>query len=298
MARNLMWFMLPQSLNALISTTGEDRDHLPFYINPQTVDIKEAKLVNHTLAKGGYIVQYWGEELPVMSVNGTTGSGGIEAIEILRDVYRHEQLIMRRILLERAQNFAAFANETLEDSSSATGTAGLLSAVDSLLDGGATSIIEGTRSVIEAVSDALLGEEDEPGKVGLVPSTGAFAVSIDIFFQGVKYRGFFKDFSFNESAERPGLFDYSFTFMVTRRTGRRRNFMPWHRNPAYPNGRPRPASIPLMGAMTNELSFPTDADYGNTQESIISSRGRSEFNQTQEGEAETNQVPVRRRSVF
>ena len=298
MARHTMWFLVPTDVQALLSETGANRDHLPIYLNPQSIDIKEAKLVNHTLAKGGYIVQYWGEELPMMSVSGTTGSGGIEAIDILRDIYRHEQLLMKRILLKRFQDFERNSTETLENSSSATATAGIVSAIDSLLDGTGTSIIEGTRSAIEEITQAFLGISDDTSKVGLVPTLGAFAVSIDIFFQGAKYRGFFKDFSSSEKADSPGLFDYSFTFAITRKIGRRKNFMPWHRNPVTLDGTPRSASIPIVGSATNELSFETNAEYGSLQESISSTRQLSTFNQTGEGTREPNDVGVNRRSKF
>jgi hypothetical protein len=299
MSRHTMWFLLPNNINALVSNTGADRTPVQFYLNPQSIDIKENKLVNHTLAKGGYIVQYWGEELPVMSVNGTTGSGGIEAIEVLRDVYRHEQHAMERILLRRAQNFAANATETLEDTSSATAQAGLVTAVDRLFNDAATNIIEGTKSAIEEITEAWTGISDDTNKkVGLIPSLGAFAVSIEIFFQGVKYRGFFKDFGFQENAQSPGLFDYSFTFMITKRTGRRKNFMPWHRRATALNGQPLTASIPIAGAATNELSFPTNAEYGDTQSQIAGGRKTSSFNETQEGEKEPNSQGVNRRSKF
>jgi len=299
MARQVMWFLLPQDLEALISKTGEHRDHLPIYINPQSFDIKETKLINHTLSKGGYIVQYWGEELPIITVGGTTGSGGIEAINILRDIYRHEQLTMNRILIQRANDFASNSSNTLENSNSANSTSGVTATIDALFSGAATSIIEGTRSVVEEITQAFLGISDDTSKkTTLLPSLGAFAVSIDIFFQGVKYRGFFKDFSVQEKAESPGLFDYNFTFMVTRRTGRRNNFMPWHRNPLYSDGTPRSASVPTNGAATNELSIPTEADYGNTQEQMIGGRLKSSFNQTKEGLADINHVPINRRSKF
>jgi hypothetical protein len=299
MSRQVMWFLLPRDLKALVSDSGNDRDHVPIYINPQSIDIKENKLVNHSLAKGGYIVQYWGEELPIMAVSGTTGSGGIEAINILRNIYRYEQLAMKRILVRRAQNFAENSTNSREDTSSATTLAGLASAADGLFSGIASNIKSGAESAVEGFTNAYNGISEDNKKVGLIPSLGAFAVSMDIFFQGCKYRGFFKEFSVQESADRPGLFDYSFTFMVTRKTGVRKNFMPWHRNPTRLGGFPRTASIPIAGAATNELSFPTNAEYGNTQEQMIGGRLSSDFNQTQEGEdPDDNSQPVNRRSVF
>lgn len=297
MARHIMWFLLPRDLAAVRSDSGNDRDHVPIYINPQSIDIKENKLINHTLTKGGYIVQYWGEELPIISVKGTTGSGGIEAIDVLRNIYRYEQLAMKRVLLRRAEQFAASSSEALADSSSVTTLSGLVSATDGFFSGAASSISDGFDSVVEGFTNAYNGITENK-KVNLPPSTGVFAVSMDIFFQGVKYRGFFKDFSVQESADSPGLFDYSFTFMVTRKTGTRANFMPWHRKPTSVDGFPKTASIPIEGAATNELSFPTRAEYGNTIDQVIGGRMSSTFNQTQEGEKEDNAQPTSRRSMF
>lgn len=297
MSRRIMWFLLPRDLDAVRSDSSNDRDHIPVYINPQSIDIKENKLINHTLTKGGYMVQYWGEELPIISVNGTTGSGGIEAVNILRDIYRYEQLAMKNVLLQRAEQFAASSSEALADTSSVTTLSGLVSATDGFFQDAASSLADGFNSAVEGFTNAYNGVTENK-KVKLPPSTAAFAVSMDIFFQGVKYRGFFKDFSVQESAERPGLFDYSFTFMVTRKTGTRLNFMPWHRKPTTLGGFPKTASIPIEGAATNELSFPTTADYGSSTEQIISDRKSSDFNQTQEGEKEVNAQPKSRRSMF
>jgi hypothetical protein len=298
MSRHVMWFLLPRDLKALMSDSGNDRDHVPIYLNPQSMDIKESKLVNHSLTKGGYMVQYWGEELPVMSVSGTTGSGGIEAIDILRNVYRYEQIAMKRILLQRAQEFAQSASDSLEDRGGATTVSGLISAADGLFSGIASNVKSGYESAVEGFTNAYNGVSEDNKKVKLIPSLAAFAVSIDIFFQGSKYRGFFKDFNVQEKGDQPGLFDYSFTFMVTRKTGSRSNFMPWHRSPTTVDGFPKTASIPIEGAVTNELSFPTNPDYGNTQKQLSGERATTFDDGQDVGRADDNTQPLNRRSIF
>tara|TARA_Y100000034_G_C6666139_1_gene292248 strand:- start:287 stop:655 length:369 start_codon:yes stop_codon:yes gene_type:complete len=70
------------------------------------------------------------------------------------------------------------------------------------------------------------------------------------------YRGYFTAFSVNETAQSPGLFEYSFTFKVTRRTGVRQNFMPWHLDPTDADGKTKSASEPNI----NTDSFGNNAD--------------------------------------
>jgi hypothetical protein len=61
------------------------------YINPQQMDIQEKKVIQKQRTKGGYVIQYWGEELMIIRIQGNTGASGIEGINILRKVYRAEQ---------------------------------------------------------------------------------------------------------------------------------------------------------------------------------------------------------------
>lgn len=64
------------------------------YINPNNIAITERKTITEQRTKGGYVIQYWGEELINVSIAGTTGDGGIEALNVLRDIYRNEQLAL------------------------------------------------------------------------------------------------------------------------------------------------------------------------------------------------------------
>lgn len=273
--RNTMKFLIPISVFGIRSETLAGRRTVPCYISPTQFNIDEKKLITETFTKGGYMVEYWGEELPTITGGGTTGSGGIEAIEILRAVYRNEQIQMEQLLLERARRIEEDAGTTLQDSSSATAQAGIVSALDSLFGNGFSEIINGTQSVIDEIT-AIFGDspEDVPDPVTLVPSTAAFAVSVDLYMQGFKYRGYFTDFRTSESGESPGLFDYNFTFKVLRRTGRRPNFMPWHRNPFNALGEPTEASIPVEGQRLDELSYATNAETAGT---IIPTNGLSTF---------------------
>jgi len=65
------------------------------YINPQSLSSSYRKTINSKRTKGGFIMQYWGEELENLSISGTSGDSGIEGINAIQDVYRSEQLAMQ-----------------------------------------------------------------------------------------------------------------------------------------------------------------------------------------------------------
>jgi hypothetical protein len=267
--RQTMRFLIPLSTNALSSDDSTDRAIIPLYINPQSVSINESKLINKTLTKGGYLIQYWGEDLPKIQVSGITASGGIEAINILRDVYRHEQLQFSRILLDRARLFNETAPSELNTATSSVQT-DLVQALDNVLNGSLTSITDGIVSTIDTITDIFQNaSREQVQRVELIPTLAAFAVSIDLYFQGEKFRGYFNDFQVSESAETPGHFNYTFNFEVIKRSGVRKNFMPWHRNPRDGSGQPRSASVPIEGPAVEELTFPISAE---TVEGIIGNR--------------------------
>src|SRR5580692_11560864 len=61
------------------------------FINPQSISYVEKKLISKDRTKGGFTLQYWGEDLIQLNIAGTTGSSGVEGINALREVYRAEQ---------------------------------------------------------------------------------------------------------------------------------------------------------------------------------------------------------------
>src|ERR1700722_2161382 len=77
------------------------------YVNPQAISYNHKKLISKDRTKGGYTLQYWGEELSVLNISGTTGSAGIEGIEALYQVYRAEQYAFDAVALSLAGNNAA-----------------------------------------------------------------------------------------------------------------------------------------------------------------------------------------------
>lgn len=215
------------------------------YLNPQSFAINEQKLIKPTMTKGGYTVQYWGEELTKITANGTTGSSGIEGINVLRDIYRHEQIRFRDMLDRRR------AEEELRNKVKAIGGGSLsdvvtgLGVIDAAFGGLGSRVVSGTKSIMDGFREPF--EEESFETFSLPPSLASFATSIDMYYQGEVFRGFFTNFSYNETASEPGLFTYQFSFTVTRRSGERLNFMPWHKNPLNGDGTTKKASEPNAG---------------------------------------------------
>ena len=286
--RRTMKFLVPLTVDSLGRQDLTGRAIVPFYINPQTFSIQEGKIIKETLTKGGFSIQYWGEQLAVLQVTGTTGSAGIEGINILNAIYKNEVSQFNNILLERALNQDQDFRTALEGISLGSGQAltsvsgGLTSILDDFTRNGFSGIIDGTKSVIDQVTDAALGVANaNPAKVELIPSIGAFAVSMILYWQGVKYQGYFSDFKIDETAASQGNFDYQFSFKVTKKAGTRSNFMPWHRSPTDSSGAPISVSIPREGQRLEELNF-----LNTTQASLLS----SQINQNDDSEANNTSI--------
>lgn len=171
------------------------------YINPQNFQISESKQIVPTRTKGGYVVQYWGDQLTQLTINGTTGSAGIKGINILRDIYRAEN---------RAFDLVA-ASQTNE-----------------LIDVQNNSSLDFSNPGAFLTQVAFRLRERQ---FILRPSLASLALSVLLFYQGIQYKGFFNAFTVTETVEDLGLFNYSMVFMVTEIRGRRDNFMAWHKEP-------------------------------------------------------------------
>jgi len=238
--------------------SSDDRIFIRMYINPETVGINDSKIINETLTKGGYTVQYWGEKNTTISLNGTTGSSGIEGINVLNRVYRHEQYEFENILKARV----AAAKEKIK-ASVVENAAKLnniqsgprISTVPSALSDGIETIMD----VFSGNKGSIDDREWEPIKT--YESLGALATTIEMHYDGVIYQGYFTTFSVTENATSPGLFTYSMNFTVLRREGVRDNFMPWHRSPYDSGGDPKRSSTPRESYVNWNLTFP----YSNTE---------------------------------
>jgi hypothetical protein len=198
------------------------------YINPQQIKIMSSKIIQNMRTKGGFVVQYGGENLDQIILNGTTGSAGMEGINILQSIYRSEQLAFEGI--------AAALEEQLSNVQ-------LDQAIGSFITGlGNSGSAEGNgflfgQNVLQITSQLFNGL-NRPR-----PTLASLASNIDMFFQGVLYRGYFKSFNVTESTQKLGWFDYDIEFVAYARQGSRHNFMPWHKQPEGPAGPSNPYSF-------------------------------------------------------
>jgi hypothetical protein len=176
------------------------------YINPQSIDYNFKKLITPTRTKGGYVIQYWGEELPTLNLRGITGSSGVEGLNVLYEIYRAEQI-----------NFDPI---------------GLTIASDSMLSGLADTIGSFGGSILGSATNGLLGQNPLTQSIlpRNPPTLASLAFSIEMYYNGWVFRGFFTSMSWTESVDKMGMFDYNIQFTVTQRRGYRTNYMPHHRS--------------------------------------------------------------------
>ncbi len=220
----------------LIQWNVPNKGLVEMYINPQSFSVVERKLTKETRTKGGYIIQYWGEALPEIDLSGTTGSSGIEGINILRDVYRQEQIGFGEIMSQLNSGFMSNLFQTTIGSlqSLATNplanplasTVNALSSPDKFFSDVVTTV-GNVANVFDSIGRAISTDQQ------LIPTLAALATAVELWYDGVIYRGFFKEFRTDEKAEASGVFTYAMKFVVTRRSGIRLNSYPWNRSPNF-----------------------------------------------------------------
>lgn len=181
------------------------------YVNPKSITYKYEKIINKERTKGGFLLQYWGEELPILTLTGTTGSSGIEGINVLYEIYRAEQLSFDGIGLSLSANNAS-------------------QGVASQLIGAAGNALGG--SVGSSIAQSLFGVDTTAQSLAPrnIPTLAQYAFGIEMYYLGWVHRGYFKDMSVTESAEQLGLFDYTIQFIVTERRGYRFNNLSWQKS--------------------------------------------------------------------
>jgi hypothetical protein len=189
---------------------------LDMYINPQQLQIQERKIIKKNRTKGGYVIQYWGEELPTISLRGNTASSGIEGINILRSIYRAEQNAFTQIAKNMSDSLGEF-------------TAGSIGGLIGNISNGKATAAQTAGSLASSAVGGLFGSSSA---TPLYPTLASLAVGIEMFYQGWVFKGYFENFNVTESVSiGPGIFEYDMTFIVVERRGVRTNFMDWHRSP-------------------------------------------------------------------
>lgn len=186
------------------------------YVNPSSISYVHKKLIDRARTKGGYTLQYWGEDLSQLNISGTTGGAGIEGINVLYEIYRAEQYAFDATGLSLAANNSNQPN--------------LLSSI--LGTGGDTSsLLGGTTNGVTGAIGSLLGMSSP--NTGLVAnsinSLAQLAFTVEMYYNGWVYRGFFDNMTINERADN-FLLEYNMTFTVTQRRGYRMNYFPWSKS--------------------------------------------------------------------
>lgn len=190
--RNLIRFLVPES------------GIVEMYVNPQNITYNYKKLINKQRTKGGYVLQYWGEDLTQLRISGTTGTSGVEGINVLYDVYRAEQLAYDPYALSLA------AQQQVQ----------------------AESLQSTTAQVLNTFGDLLqISQESGISNVsGPKPTLASYAFGVEMYYSGEVYRGYFESFTVTESADKLGLFDYVIEYVVTQKRGFRSNFLGWQKS--------------------------------------------------------------------
>lgn len=189
------------------------------YVNPSSITYNHKKLISKDRTKGGYTLQYWGEDLSSLNISGTTGASGIEGINVLYEIYRAEQYAFDPVGLTLAASNAA-----IPDLSSLLGSPG--DAIGNLLGGASGSTTPGITGLLPGI--------DSPNTAivaNSINSLAQLAFTVEMYYNGWVYRGFFENMTINERADN-FLMEYQMTFTVTQRRGYRMNYFPWSRSAA------------------------------------------------------------------
>jgi len=222
---------------------------IEMYINPQSIKYNYSKNIENARTKGGFVIQYWGENLTTLDIDGTTGTSGIEGINVLFDIYRNEQLAFDPFALSVAaqQQQNTFAGDVFGVGSALSGVA----SGDSFLD-----------SLTGAAEEAF-PKTANPG-----PTLASLAMQVEMYWSGEVFRGYFNSFTVTEKADNLGMFDYSIKFTVTQKRGFRRNFLGWHRAAVLgaSNSDPNTGPPHSFGFVSNQFINPPQRV---EQESII-----------------------------
>ncbi len=193
------------------------------YVNPEKIQYSHKKNINKVNTKNGFLLQYWGEDLSTLVISGTTGSSGVEGINVLYEIYRAEQYAFDNIGVSLAANNASFAAaeqiiQSVGDSVAggiANGQTGFLSDLGGAAGTGVNAIFGQ-----DLVNNALAPRN--------IPTLASLAFSVEMYYAGWIYRGYFQDMTFSETTNF--LWDYTINFVVTQRRGYRYNNMAFQKS--------------------------------------------------------------------
>ena len=196
---------------------------IKMYVNPANITTNYSKLITRDKTKGGFTLQYWGENLTEMTLTGTTGGSGIEGIEVLYQIYRAEQYAFDAIGLSLAADNAVLGatNQLLDGVGGAVASA-IGQAVGNQTVGGITG---------SSLAQGILGADNfgtfAPRNI---TSLAQIAFGIEMYYSGQINRGYFESMNVVERADNLGLFEYTIKFIVTQQRGYRLNQFSWQRS--------------------------------------------------------------------
>lgn len=195
------------------------------YVNPTNINTQHSKLITKDRTKGGFTLQYWGENLSEITLSGTTGSSGVEGIQLLQQIYRAEQYAFDSIGLSLAADNAVLGatNYIIDGASNA-----ISNAIGTSVGNQVVGSIVGS-SLAEGL---LMNGVDNSGTFAPrnIPSLASVAFAIEMYYSGSISRGYFESMNIIERADNLGLFDYNMKFMVTQQRGYRQNQFGWNRS--------------------------------------------------------------------
>lgn len=196
------------------------------YVNPSSISYNHKKLITKDRTKGGFNLQYWGEDLTTLNINGTTGSSGVEGINVLYEIYRAEQYAFDGIGLTLAANNAAadIANNIVQGAGGALGNA-----INGLFGGSTNSPTAAATGA--GILGGILGLDSPNNNLSAknIPSLAQLAFTVEMYYNGWVYRGFFENMTINERADN-FLMDYQLTFVATQKRGYRANRFGWEKS--------------------------------------------------------------------
>ena len=126
------------------------------YLNPQSINATYRKIQNRQQTKGGFVIQYWGEDLVTLAINGITGAAGMSEINKLLSIYRHDQIHYQQIIEQRRKRFVATIESSagnildgLNDGNTVDPVDTAISIGNYLTGGEVSNIINGVNTVMD-----------------------------------------------------------------------------------------------------------------------------------------------------
>lgn len=195
------------------------------YVNPNRITYSNQKIIPKERTKGGYSLQYLGEDLTSLTIAGTTGSSGIEGINMLYEIYRAEQYAFDSIGLTLSANSSNGIADLAAKSVGALG--GVVGqGIGGLLGQGFQN--ETAQAIGSGILQGVLGVNNASSPVNTI-SLAQLAFTVEMYYNGSVYRGFFEKFDYTEDAGNFPI-TYNMTFVATQKRGYRENYFPWSRS--------------------------------------------------------------------